>query len=126
MPIRCVQCNDAPCVKACPTGAIHRDGPQDPVTINHQMCIGCEYCVLACPFGAIYSHEDSRMIIKCDLCADRIGPGEVPVCVRSCPVGALRYERLEDVARRRREEVAHNLLVTFVKADRDISSLEVD
>ena len=126
VPVRCAQCNDAPCVRACPTGAIHRDSPQDPVTINHPMCIGCGYCVLACPFGAIYSHEDSRMIIKCDLCADRVGPGEVPVCVRSCPVGALRYERLEDVARRRREEVAHNLLVTFVKADRDISSLEVD
>lgn len=126
VPIRCVQCNDAPCIKACPTGAIHRDNPEDPVTINHQMCIGCEYCVLACPFGAIYPHEDSRMIIKCDLCADKIGPGEVPVCVRSCPVDALRYERLEDVARRKREEVAHNLLVTFVEGSKDVSRGEVN
>jgi len=126
VPVRCVQCSDAPCIKACPTGAIHRDSPETPVTVNHQVCIGCEYCVLACPFGAISSHEDSHMIIKCDLCADKIGPGEVPVCVQSCPTGALRYERLEDVARRKREEVAHNLLVTFVSGEKSGFSGEVN
>jgi Fe-S-cluster-containing dehydrogenase component len=124
VPVRCVQCNDAPCIRACPTGAVHRDSPREPVTINHQICIGCEYCVLACPFGAIYSHDDSRMIIKCDLCADRIAPGEEPVCVRNCPVGALRYERLDDVARRKREEAAQNLLVSFVAEDRDVFGRE--
>lgn len=117
VPIRCVQCSDAPCIKACPTGAIHRDGPQEPVTINHEICIGCEYCVLACPFGAIHSHEDSRMIIKCDLCSDKIGPGEFPVCVQSCPTGALRYERLEEAVTRKREKVARNVLMTFLAGE---------
>ena len=48
------------------------------------------------------------------------------MCVRSCPVEALRYERLEDVAQRKREEVAHNLLITFVEGDQNVSRGEVN
>ena len=82
-------------------------------------CIGCQNCVLACPFGAVFPQGEKRMVVKCDLCADRIGPGELPVCVRSCPAGALRYERLEDIAESKRELAAQNLLVTFGREPHD-------
>lgn len=48
-PVRCNQCQDAPCVKACPTEASQQrdDGI---VVIDHDKCIGCRYCVIACPY----------------------------------------------------------------------------
>jgi len=115
VPVRCRQCEDAPCMKVCPTGAITRKSPKGPVTVDREMCIGCKNCVFACPFGAIYLHEGKNLIVKCDMCADEVAEGRLPVCVRTCPAGALKFERLEDVAARKREQAAQNFLVTFVE-----------
>ena len=52
MPMGCMHCEDAPCVKHCPTGASYRteDGF---VLVDQEKCIGCRNCVLACPYGAV-------------------------------------------------------------------------
>ncbi len=57
MPVQCRHCEDAPCAKVCPVGAItHQDGM---IQLNENTCIGCKMCALACPFGAIEPHGSS-------------------------------------------------------------------
>jgi molybdopterin-containing oxidoreductase family iron-sulfur binding subunit len=53
MPRPCMHCDNAPCVKVCPTGARYKrdDGL---VATNTDTCIGCRYCAAACPYGVNY------------------------------------------------------------------------
>jgi len=86
LPMTCQQCDDPPCLAACPNSAIFRDDALDRVLINHQKCVGCQMCVSACPFGAMGFDEVRGKSFKCDLC------GGAPECVHICTTGALVYE----------------------------------
>ena len=49
LPRPCQHCENAPCVKVCPTGARFKE---DGLTlVNAKKCIGCRYCMVACPYG---------------------------------------------------------------------------
>src|SRR4051794_26816219 len=45
----CKHCANAPCLEACPTGAIFRT-EFDTVVVQQDICNGCGYCGPACPF----------------------------------------------------------------------------
>lgn len=85
--ISCRHCEDAPCVTACLTGAMHHreDGR---VEVDREQCVGCWTCVLVCPYGAIRRGEDGHVASKCDFCPGR----ERPACVEACPNRALTLE----------------------------------
>ena len=95
VPMRCQHCKDAPCMNVCPTKALQRT-PEGYVVLSPEKCIGCIMCVLACPFGHPRYNPDTKTIIKCDFCVDRIREGRLPACVEACPTGALRFGRLEE------------------------------
>jgi Fe-S-cluster-containing dehydrogenase component len=93
----CLQCADAPCIPACPAGALSRDARTGAVVVDadpdsERACIGCMLCRKACPWDVPRRHPERRVAIKCDLCAGREGG---PVCVEMCPLSgkALRVER---------------------------------
>ncbi len=90
--VRCQQCDEAPCVYACLTGAITHDLIRGVIEVDDKRCIGCWTCILVCPFGAIRQDTNKRKMVKCDLCQGE----NVPVCVTNCPNGALVYVEVQD------------------------------
>lgn len=91
----CNHCDDAPCVKACPTGATYKreDGV---VVVDKNLCIGCGICIEACPYGARYIDPLNEKVDKCDFCIDRVTHGEEPACVETCIAGARIFGDLDD------------------------------
>ncbi|MDR0806836.1 MAG: 4Fe-4S dicluster domain-containing protein [Enterobacteriaceae bacterium] len=105
--ILCHHCDDAPCAKVCPKGAIVRRN--NSIQVIQEKCIGCKTCAIACPFGAMSIVTKSITISsddgipakyqkteahKCDLCE---GVAESPTCVRVCPTNALRLVSTESI-----------------------------
>jgi len=92
---RCNQCADAPCVAACPTGAMYRreDGIVD---FDKAICIGCKACMAACPYDAIFINPEDHSAEKCNMCAHRLDLGLEPACVTVCPTEAILVGDLND------------------------------
>lgn len=107
VPVMCYHCEDAPCIKVCPTEALSRDD-NDAVVVNHDKCIGCRLCTIACPFGAIVYSMEKNQILKCDLCN-----GD-PVCVKFCPTGAVKYEEPDKLSVEKKRFTVNNVLNTIV------------
>jgi len=104
VPLQCRHCEDAPCVKICPTKATSRSGPEDPVLIKDELCIGCKWCVLVCPFGVIRMSRAGAAVTKCDLCFERLDKGELPACVVACPSKAIQFKSIEEISKDKRKE----------------------
>lgn len=91
-PLRCEQCDDAPCIDACKTGAMARDPETGSVQIDERKCVGCWMCIMVCPFGAVFPDAQKGKAVKCDLCRGN----ERPACVDACPTKALMYITAEE------------------------------
>jgi len=104
-PSRCRHCSPAPCLEACPSGAIYRDEQTESVVIDGGRCINCAMCAMACPFGVIRYQRDWRVpsqeqvATKCDNCMERLQKGSMPACVEACKTGALEYGEVNDLIR---------------------------
>ena len=96
VPVACRHCEAAPCMMVCPSGAISRCNPMDPVIIDNELCIGCRSCVVVCPYGVPEMDQPRSSIAKCDLCIDRLDAGRVPACVEACTTGALTFQSDEE------------------------------
>ena len=92
---RCNQCDDPPCVHACPTSAMYRR-PDGIVDFDKSVCIGCKACIAACPYDAIFINPEDHSAEKCNFCAHRLDVGLEPACVVVCPVEAILVGDLRD------------------------------
>ncbi|MCL2750650.1 MAG: 4Fe-4S ferredoxin [Coriobacteriia bacterium] len=105
--LACRHCEKAPCVNACPVGALYYD--LDRVAVNMHRCIGCSGCINNCPYGSLVlaNRPQSKVasgltatsaqnfsIIKCDLCFDR---EQGPACVEACTTKSLRLLSMDEV-----------------------------
>jgi len=94
-PEQCHHCQSPACVRVCPTGASYQR-PDGIVAINESDCVGCRYCMIACPYDARFFREEKGVVEKCDLCAHRLGRGELPACVETCPSKVRLFGDLND------------------------------
>lgn len=95
IPVLCNQCEDAPCLNACPTGAVVRmDGGE--VMIDEGDCNLNRFCMAACPYGAIYVDDDKGAAQKCTFCHHRTEAGRQPACVDACPTNCRIFGDLDD------------------------------
>lgn len=94
VPKQCNHCEDAPCVRVCPTGASYKaeDGT---VQVDPEKCIGCKYCMAACPYQARYQLESGE-VEKCTFCHHRSSEGLLPACVATCVTKARIFGDLND------------------------------
>ena len=116
VPLQCRHCEDAPCIAVCPTGAIHRHGPDEPVLIEQDKCIGCKFCVAVCPFGVIELSADGQAIMKCDFCIERTKRGQGPACVEACPTKALTLVDEKQVSAGKRKRAAEEIVSSAQKS----------
>jgi Fe-S-cluster-containing dehydrogenase component len=115
MPVSCMQCDNPPCVNACPVEATWRE-KDGIVVIDYDWCIGCRYCQAACPYEARhFNWSDPKaeltqtethylgnrprprgVVEKCTFCVQRTREGRLPACQEACPTGARVFGNLLD------------------------------
>lgn len=117
MPVQCHQCDNPPCVKACPVQATWKEA-DGIVVVDYSWCIGCRFCVVACPYFArrfnfvepsippdrintTQSYLSNRarhkgVVEKCTYCLHRTRNGRLPACLEACPTGARKFGNLND------------------------------
>ncbi len=100
----CKHCDPAPCLEACPTGALFRT-EFDTVVVQQDICNGCGYCVPACPFGVVELAKEDGKAHKCTLCYDRLKGGLEPACAKACPTDSIQFGEVEVLVGRAEQRV---------------------
>jgi molybdopterin-containing oxidoreductase family iron-sulfur binding subunit len=112
-----MQCENPPCVRACPVKATWKE-TDGVVVIDYDWCIGCRYCMTACPYWARHFNwnepelppeelnpvthylgnrpRSKGVMEKCMFCIQRTRKGKQPVCMEACPTGARVFGNLLD------------------------------
>ncbi|MGS0724578.1 DMSO/selenate family reductase complex B subunit [Shewanella sp. 0m-11] len=105
--ISCNHCSEPVCVKACPTGAMHKRREDGLVHVATELCIGCNSCAQACPYDAPQLDQHKKVMTKCDGCFERLAEGKNPICVDSCPLRALDFDTMENLVRKYGDSDGH-------------------
>ncbi|BAS26232.1 DMSO/selenate family reductase complex B subunit [Limnochorda pilosa] len=95
----CMHCENPPCVRNCPTGALTKR-PDGLVVLDKDQCIGCRYCTWSCPYGAPQYIEAEGRVGKCDGCADLVDQGLNPACVDACVMRAIEFGDIDELRRK--------------------------
>ena len=106
----CFHCEEAWCIKACPTGAMQRREKDGIVHVQSSLCVGCKSCIAACPWGAPQWDPATNKVVKCDYCMDRLDAGLQPACVTKCVTGCLSFGVANELPDPRRERYARQIV----------------
>ncbi|HPC86809.1 MAG TPA: 4Fe-4S dicluster domain-containing protein [Smithellaceae bacterium] len=110
IPVLCNQCNNPPCVRACPVTATYKDKVHGIVMMDIKKCIGCKICMAACPYDARYYNEERGAVDKCDFCFESSlsRGGKKTACQAACPADVRVFGDLSD-PRSRVYQMVHQL-----------------
>lgn len=97
----CRNCEDAPCLDACPAGAIVRRKEDGYILLLEDKCVGCNMCVMVCPFNAIEWKGDTNY--KCDT------SDSLKKYVRVCDRGVIKFKDIDKDLRKKRRGYAGRL-----------------
>lgn len=89
--IPCRHCEDAPCVTACPTDALKKEGEH--LRRSGFLCTSCKSCVVACPFGVNILETIVFQRHICDLCETR---PDQRICIDTCSEKALHFTDVKE------------------------------
>ena len=78
VPHFCAQCEDYPCIDACPVNALSVDEETSAVLVDRDVCNSCSLCIKACPGQVPFLHPGDNKATICDLCE-----GD-PECAKVC------------------------------------------
>jgi Fe-S-cluster-containing hydrogenase component 2 len=82
LPLVCQQCDEPPCIDACPAAALSKSVDSGRLVVDKAACTGCGECTLACPAGCIFLDGKEGTAVVCDLCGG--DPQCVPLCHSQC------------------------------------------
>lgn len=83
--ITCRQCEDTPCITACPRDALFQSEETGAILVDDDKCDGCKWCLEVCPYGAIRYEPEANTVVICDLCEG------TPKCKEICPEEAIEF-----------------------------------
>lgn len=95
LPVPCMQCENAPCIKAAKDGAVYKR-PDGIVIIDPKKAVGQKQIVDACPYHAIFWDEEKQLPQKCTFCVQTLEEGKTPRCVQACANEALIFGDLDN------------------------------
>ena len=115
LPLQCQHCEEPACLEVCPTGATSKDPDTGIVSVDSELCIGCESCIKACPYEGVRTlikspeyyldvvvgeydappHKGGT-VEKCTFCKNLIDRDDVPACMQLCPGRARYWGDLDD------------------------------
>ena len=96
LPVLCMHCDNAPCIKKASDGAIYKMS-NGIVIIDPEKAKGQKEMANSCPYGAIWWNEEKNVAQKCTLCIHLLAEGwKEPRCVQSSPTGAMRIVKAEE------------------------------
>ncbi|MFH0877330.1 MAG: 4Fe-4S dicluster domain-containing protein [Candidatus Omnitrophota bacterium] len=108
----CRKCESPHCVPSCPVEALEQQKDKGKLLVRHNMrCISCQSCSHACPYGTIYPELLPLLIHTCDFCLDRRSDKDEPLCIKSCPYGALSLKNADEALAENMFLVGDNIIV---------------
>jgi carbon-monoxide dehydrogenase iron sulfur subunit len=129
-PNKCRHCNPAPCLLACPTGAIQRAGDfPEIVVIDAHKCIACGMCAMVCPFDVITYYpsaaapEKAVVATKCDHCIERQRENLIPACVEACKVSALEFGEINELVKSARTRFSQLVSSAVAQVSPELTAL---
>ena len=94
----CYHCANPACVQAA-NGAMFKEPKYGAVLIDPTQVMNPSLrdAAAACPYGAIVFDSDgsSATASKCNMCVDKLEVGGKPICVMSCHMRALDFDKLD-------------------------------
>jgi carbon-monoxide dehydrogenase iron sulfur subunit len=113
IPHLCFQCENYPCVEACPVAALSVSSQTGAVKVDASKCTACGLCIVACPGRVPHIHPERNHVLICDLCDGK------PKCVKACKEGRwnalVSTQRGKVVSRRAFAKTPHALTLEVAR-----------